>query len=46
MPASAIAEAVWAAYENSDRIHFYVPEEVGNIDRPMNAIESNITRKA
>ncbi|MEO2181516.1 MAG: hypothetical protein ABGY43_04340 [bacterium] len=33
MPASAIAEAVWAAYENSDQIHFYVPEEVGDIDR-------------
>lgn len=33
MPASAIAEAVWAAYENSERIHFYVPEEVGDTDR-------------
>lgn len=33
MPASAIAEAVWSAYENSDRIHFYVPEEVGDTDR-------------
>ena len=33
MPATAIAEAVWAAYENSDRIHFYVPEEVGDTDR-------------
>lgn len=33
MPAVAIAEAVWAAYENSDQIHFYVPEEVGNTDR-------------
>ena len=33
MPASAIAEAVWSAYENSDQIHFYVPEEVGDTDR-------------
>jgi NAD(P)-dependent dehydrogenase (short-subunit alcohol dehydrogenase family) len=33
MPATAIAEAVWAAYENSDQVHFYVPEEVGNTDR-------------
>jgi NAD(P)-dependent dehydrogenase (short-subunit alcohol dehydrogenase family) len=33
MPASAIAEAVWAAYHNSDPIHFYVPEEVGDTDR-------------
>ncbi len=33
MPVTAIAEAVWAAYENSERIHFYVPEEVGDIDR-------------
>jgi hypothetical protein len=33
MPATAIAEAVWAAYQNSDQIHFYVPEEVGNTDK-------------
>lgn len=33
MPVSAIAEAVWSAYENSSQIHFYVPEEVGDIDR-------------
>jgi len=33
MPATAIAEAVWQAYENSDQIHFYVPEEVGDTDR-------------
>ena len=33
MPATAIAEAVWQAYQNSDQIHFYVPEEVGAIDR-------------
>jgi len=33
MPASAIADAVWSAYHNSDQIHFYVPEEVGDTDR-------------
>lgn len=33
MPASAIADAVWAAYHDSDPIHFYVPEEVGDTDR-------------
>ena len=33
MPATAIAEAVWSAYQNSDQIHFYVPEEVGDINR-------------
>jgi|TARA_B110000467_G_scaffold135603_1_gene132626 hypothetical protein len=33
MPESALAEAVWAADENSDQIYFYVPEEVGDIDR-------------
>ena len=32
MPESALAEAVWAADENSDQIYFYVPEEVGDID--------------
>jgi hypothetical protein len=33
MPATAIAEAVWSAYHDSDQIHFYVPEEVGDTDR-------------
>lgn len=32
IPVSAIAEAVWNAY-HSDIIHWYVPEEVGDIDR-------------
>ncbi len=32
IPVSAIAEAVWNAYR-SDVIHWYVPEEVGDIDR-------------
>jgi len=33
MPESALAEAVWAADENNHQIHFYVPEEVGDIHR-------------
>lgn len=34
MPVSAIAEAVWSAYHDaSGRLHWYVPEEVGDIDR-------------
>jgi len=33
MPVTAIAEAVWSAYHASDVIHWYVPEEVGDIDR-------------
>jgi NAD(P)-dependent dehydrogenase (short-subunit alcohol dehydrogenase family) len=32
MPASAIADAVWNAY-HSDDVHWYVPAEVGDIDR-------------
>jgi NAD(P)-dependent dehydrogenase (short-subunit alcohol dehydrogenase family) len=32
IPVSAIADAVWNAY-HSDIIHWYVPEEVGDIDR-------------
>ena len=32
MPASAIADAVWNAY-HGDVVHWYVPEEVGDIDR-------------
>ncbi|MFQ5698739.1 MAG: SDR family oxidoreductase [Myxococcota bacterium] len=32
MPASSVAECVWEAYR-SDRLHWYVPEEIGAIDR-------------
>lgn len=32
MPASAIADAVWNAY-HGNTVHWYVPEEVGEIDR-------------
>jgi len=31
MPASSVAECVWAAY-GSDRLHWYVPSEIGWID--------------
>ena len=44
MPARAIAEAVWAAYEDSSQIHFYVPEEVGNTDR-IKAQDINLARE-
>ena len=43
MPARAIAEAVWAAYEDSSQIHFYVPEEVGNTDK-IKAQDINLAR--
>ena len=33
MPVSAIADAVWNAYHDQHTIHWYVPEEVGEIDR-------------
>lgn len=32
MPASSVAEAVWAAY-HSDKLHWYVPGEIAWIDR-------------
>ncbi len=44
MPPRAIAEAVWAAYEDSSQIHFYVPEEVGNTDR-IKAEDINLARQ-
>jgi NAD(P)-dependent dehydrogenase (short-subunit alcohol dehydrogenase family) len=32
IPARAVAECVWEAY-HSDKLHYYVPEEIGDIDR-------------
>jgi NAD(P)-dependent dehydrogenase (short-subunit alcohol dehydrogenase family) len=32
LPAEAVAECVWQAY-HSDRLHWYVPEEIAEIDR-------------
>ncbi len=42
MPASAVAECVWDAY-HSDRLHWYVPKEVGHIDL-MKALAPKFTR--
>jgi NAD(P)-dependent dehydrogenase (short-subunit alcohol dehydrogenase family) len=36
MPASAVAEAVWAAYE-SKQLHWYVPEELADYDVQITA---------
>ncbi len=32
IPARAVAECVWDAY-HSEQLHWYVPEEIGDIDR-------------
>ena len=29
----AVADAVWGAYHDEDHLHWYVPEEIGDIDR-------------
>lgn len=42
MPASSIAECVWAAY-GSDRLHWYVPKEIGRIDA-LKALAPRFTR--
>jgi NAD(P)-dependent dehydrogenase (short-subunit alcohol dehydrogenase family) len=42
MPASAVAECVWAAY-HSERLHWYVPKEIGWIDT-MKALAPRFTR--
>lgn len=42
MPASSIAECVWDAY-GSDRLHWYVPKEIGRID-VMKALAPHFTR--
>jgi NAD(P)-dependent dehydrogenase (short-subunit alcohol dehydrogenase family) len=44
MPVTAIAEAVWNAYHASDVIHWYVPEEVGDIDR-LRAVDIGAARQ-
>ena len=33
MPASAVAEAAWAAYQHPTRLHWYVPQSIRWIDR-------------
>ncbi len=32
MPARAVAECVWEAYQ-SDQLHWYVPPEIGDLER-------------
>jgi NAD(P)-dependent dehydrogenase (short-subunit alcohol dehydrogenase family) len=32
MPARAVADCVWEAY-HSDKLHYYVPDEIGDLDR-------------
>jgi NAD(P)-dependent dehydrogenase (short-subunit alcohol dehydrogenase family) len=32
MPARSVAECVWDAY-HSDKLHYYVPDEIGDLDR-------------
>lgn len=45
MPVSAIADAVWSAYHDaSGRLHWYVPEDVGEIDRMDTAAARSATR--
>ncbi len=44
MPVSAIAEAVWNAYHAGDVVHWYVPEEVGDIDR-LRAVDLGAARQ-
>lgn len=43
MPDTAIAEAVWGAYHSPDQVHWYVPEEVGDIDR-LKAVDYQAAR--
>lgn len=33
MPASSVADAVWAAYNTPDRLHWFVPEELEELDK-------------
>lgn len=33
MPASSVADAVWAAYHTPDKLHWFVPEEIGDLDK-------------
>ena len=44
MPDTAIAEAVWGAYHSTDQVHWYVPEEVGDIDR-LKAVDFKAARE-
>ncbi len=32
MPARSVADCVWQAYQG-DKLHYYVPDEIGDLDR-------------
>ena len=32
MPASSVADSVWDAYHTPEKLHWYVPEEIGDLD--------------
>ncbi len=44
VPVEAIADTVWRAYHDADTIHWYVPEEVAEIDRMETAEARRETR--
>lgn len=45
VPARAVAEAVWAAYHDGEgRLHWFVPEEIGELDR-ASALDPEGTRR-
>lgn len=33
MPASSVADSVWDAYHTPEKLHWYVPEEIGDLDK-------------
>jgi NAD(P)-dependent dehydrogenase (short-subunit alcohol dehydrogenase family) len=33
MPASSVADSVWDAYHTPKKLHWYVPEEIGDLDK-------------
>lgn len=33
MPADSVAECVWEAYHTPDKLHWFVPEEIGDLDK-------------
>lgn len=33
MPASSVADSVWDAYQTPEKLHWYVPEEIGDLDK-------------
>lgn len=33
MPASSVADSVWEAYHTPEKLHWFVPEEIGDLDK-------------